>query len=221
MLEPRSGIPSASPHHHIYNMAHLGFGSTCGSTSAAVDALFTRHHDGSLQRSLGDSLKVVRVTEDSPLLPAAIQVIADAECGNSTAAPDPLLDWVYAPRTQGVFTPLAEPPSSHRARWFLWMATYAAHFGIARNSMYALVDERSRQVVGATITCPPGAIDFGRMSTGEMEQNLRKAGMEMAIEVLAHNRRNRWDAERHGRVQSECACAVEFWGSGRMLHRRV
>ena len=61
----------------------------------------------------------------------------------------------------------------------------------ARNGMYALVDQASGEVVAATITGPPGTVEFGRMSTGEMEVNLRKAGMEMAIEVLAHNRRNR------------------------------
>merc|ERR1711988_1375737 len=39
------------------------------------------------------------------------------------------------------------------------------------------------------------------MSTGEMEQNLRKAGMEMAIEVLAHNRRNRVLGEWQSQAQ--------------------
>ena len=182
-------------------MAHLGFGNTCGSTSSAVDALFTRQPDGSMARDVGGGLKVVRVTEDSPLLPAAIDVIARSECGSTTTAPDPLLDWVYSPRTEGVCTPLSQPPSKDRVAWFRWMATYSAYFGMGRNGFYALVDQASGQVVAATITGPPGTIAFGRMSTGEMEYNLRKAGMAMAIEVLVYCRRNNVLGEWQGRAQ--------------------
>jgi len=46
-------------------------------------------------------------------------------------------------------------------------------------------------VVAATVTQPPGTVEFARMSSGEMEQNLRKAGMAMAIEILVHNQRNK------------------------------
>jgi len=172
-------------------MAHLGFGNTCGSTTPAVDALFTKGKNGSMERDVGGGYSVVRVTEDSPLLPAVIDVIARSECGSTSTAPDPLLDWVYKPRSEGVYGPLSASPSSHREAWFRWMSTYSVYFGIARNGTYALVDQASRKVVAATVTGPPNTIEFGRMSTGEMEQNLRKAGMEMAIEVLAHNQRNK------------------------------
>jgi len=191
-------------------MAHLGFGNTCGSTSAAVDALFTRQPNGAMERDVGGGFKVVRVTEDSRLLPAAIDVIARSECGSTTTAPDPLLDWVYSPRTEGVFTPLPERPSSHREGWFRWMATYSAYFGIARNGLYALVDQASGQVVAATVTGPPGTVEFGRMSTGEMEVNLRKAGMEMAIEVLAHNRRNRVLGEWQDAAQQRAGVGKKY-----------
>merc|ERR1711959_34657 len=192
------------------NMAHLGFGNTCGTTSAAVDALFTRQPNGSIERDLGDRFKVVRITEDSPLLAAAIDVIARSECGSSTTAPDPLLDWVYSPRTERVFGALDAAPSPHRQRWFRWMATYAAHFGIARNGLYALVDKPSGDVVSAAVTGPPGTVEFARMSTAEMEINLRKAGMEMAIEVLAHNRRNRVLGEWQDAVQQKAGVGRNY-----------
>lgn len=172
-------------------MAHLGFGNTCGSTSKAVDALFTKQRDGTMERDIGGGFSVVRVTEDSPLLPAVIDVIARSECGSTTTAPDPLLDWVYSPRTEGVYGPLPVAPSSDRVEWFRWISTYSVLFGNARNGTYALVDQASRQVVAATVVGPPGTVEFGRMSTGEMEQNLRKAGMNMAIEFLVHNQRNK------------------------------
>ena len=121
-----------------------------------------------------------------------IDVIARSECGSTTTAPDPLLDWVYEPRhAEQVYGPLAAPPSKDRAAWFKWMATYSVLFGVARNGCYALVDQASGAVVAATVTQPPGTVEFARMSTGEMEQNLRKAGMNMAIEVLVHNQRNK------------------------------
>eukprot|EP00662_Eupelagonemidae_sp_cell21_P013608 gene13608-25481_t len=43
----------------------------------------------------------------------------------------------------------------------------------------------------AAVTGPPGTVEFGRMSSGEMEQNLRRAGMEMAIEILVQNPRQK------------------------------
>jgi len=173
-------------------MAHLGFGNTCGSASAAVDALFTRNKkSGAFERDIGDGLCVVRVTEDSPLLPAVIDIIARSECGSTTTAPDPLLDWVYAPRKEDVYEPLETEPSKDRQDWFRWFATYSVYFGIARNGTYALVDQASRQVKAAAVTGPPGTVEFGRMSTGEMEQNLRRAGMNLAIEILVKNQRNK------------------------------
>ena len=68
-------------------MAHLGLGNLCGSTTAAVDALFTKQSDNSLARDVGGGLSVVRVTEDSPLLPAVIDVIARSECGTTDTPP--------------------------------------------------------------------------------------------------------------------------------------
>ena len=85
------------------------------------------------------------------------------------------------------------------------MCTYSAWFALARNGLYALVDSAApRQVLAASITGPPAAIPYGSMSGGEMGDNCRQAGMEMAIEVLAHNMRNRvlgtWQeqAQQHG-----------------------
>jgi len=46
-------------------------------------------------------------------------------------------------------------------------------------------------VKAAAVTGPPGTVEFGRMSTGEMEQNLRRAGMNLAIEILVKNQRNK------------------------------
>jgi len=171
-------------------MSHLGFGNTCGSTSQAVDALFTRSKTGDGLRDIGGGFTVVQLSEGSPLIPAVVNVIGRSECGTTDTAPDPLLDWVYKPRTEDVFAPLAASPSDHRNAWFKWLAEYSVHFGIARNGAYALIDQASGQVVAATVTGPPGTVPFGRMSTGEMEQHLRKAGMEFAIEVLTRYPRN-------------------------------
>merc|ERR1712167_425350 len=45
--------------------------------------------------------------------------------------------------------------------------------------------------MAAAVTGPPGTVEFGRMSTAEMEQNLRRAGMNLAIEILVQNQRNK------------------------------
>ena len=186
-------------------MAHLGFGNTCGSASAAVDALFTKQKNGFMMRDVGGGFSVVRVGEGSSLIPAVIDIIGRSECGSTTTAPDPLLDWVYSPRTDGVYGPLAAAPSQHRSNWFKWFATYSVYFGIARNGTYALVHTASNQVVAATVTGPPGTVEFGRMSTGEMEQNLRRAGMELAIEVLVQNQRNKALGMWQEAAQKSCA----------------
>lgn len=181
---------------------NLGFADPYGTTSRAVDALFTRGIC-----DLGNGLRVVRVSDGDQLLPAVIECLAQGECGSTSTAPDPLLDWVYKPRAaEEVYRPLIAPPSPHRLRWFHWLMSYSAYFAIARNGLYALVDAADpRQVLAAAVTGPPGAIPYGRMSGGEMGDWCQKAGMEMAIEVLASGppaMRNRtlgtWQGQAHG-----------------------
>ena len=164
-------------------MAHLGFSDTYGSSSVAVKALFNRG-----ERDLG-SFVVVQVTDEgSPLFREVLNVLSRSECGSFETAPDPLLDWCYAPRTEDVFNPLPEPPSKERLAWFRWLMEYLSHFAINRNSLYALLQKESRKVVSAAIVGPPRTVPFDR-SLDEMGVNLRKAGMELAIEILTNNRR--------------------------------
>ena len=96
--------------------------------------------------------------------------------------PDPLLDWVYSPRSEGVCGPLPAPPSEHRAWWFRRIADNWVRFGIARNGTYALLD-RAGQVAAAAVTGPPGTVGMSMPETG---QNL-----EMTIEIRAINCRKR------------------------------
>ena len=177
----------------------LGFADPYGSTSAAVDALFTRG-----RCELPNGLVVLRVSDDNEsLLGATIDCLARSECGTVGTAPDPMLDWVYAPRKASeVFHPLGAPPPPHRLRWFRWLVAYSAYFALARNGLYALVSaDDPRVVLAAAVTGPPGTIPYGRMSGGEMGDWCQQAGMEMAIEVLAHNMRNRvlgtWQGQAH------------------------
>ena len=178
---------------------NLGFADPYGTTSGAVDALFTKGI-----RELGNGLRVIRVGDgDEQLLAAVIECLTTSECGTTSTAPDPLLDWVYQPRdASAVYKPLAAPPSPHRLQWFRWLVSYSAYFALARNGLYALVDTtNARQVLAAAVTGPPGTIPYGRMSGGEMGDWCQKAGMEMAIEVLANNMRNRvlgtWQGQAH------------------------
>jgi len=180
---------------------NLGFADPYGTTSRAVDALFTR---GACD--LGNGRIIVRVGDDA-LLPAVIDCLTRGECGTTSTAPDPLLDWVYEPRASGdVYRPLVAPPSPRRLQWFRWLMSYSAYFALARNGLYALVDAADpRKVLAAAVTGPPGTIPYGRMSGGEMGDWCQKAGMEMAIEVLATGApamRNRtlgtWQAQAHG-----------------------
>ena len=104
-------------------MAHLGFSDTYGSSSVAVKALFSRG-----ERDLG-SFVVVQVTDEgSPLFREVVNVLSRSECGSFETAPDPLLDWGYAPRTGDVFNPLPESPSKERLAWFRWLMEYLSHF---------------------------------------------------------------------------------------------
>ena len=165
-------------------MSHMGFSDACGSSSAAIDALF----DQNGTRDLGD-FRVVRINnEENPLFKKVVDILARSECGTSTTAPDPLLDWCYSPRTEDVFSPLASPPSYHRLAWFRWLMEYLGYFAINRKSLYALVKKESQKVVSAAIVGPPRTAAFDR-SYSEMGVNLRKAGMTLAIEILSENRR--------------------------------
>ena len=178
---------------------NLGFADPYGTTSRLVDSLFTRG-----ARDVGNGLLVVRVGEDDGMLSATIDCLAKGECGTTSTAPDPLLDWVYEPRAaEEVYGPLTAPPSRHRLGWFRWLMSYSAYFAVARNGLYALVDAAEpRKVLAAAVTGPPSTIPYGSMSGGEMGDWCQKAGMEMAIEVLAHNMRNRvlgaWQGQAHG-----------------------
>ena len=83
-------------------MSHLGFMDTYGTSSKAVDVLYTRQKNNTKVCELnGDDGKflVARIDhEESPLLPAVVDVIARGECGSTSTAPDPMLDWVYCAR---------------------------------------------------------------------------------------------------------------------------
>lgn len=195
-------------------MAQFGFGKTCGESSAAVASLFEKRTSaGDLERNLQHGLKVVQISEGSPLLPSVIDLIARGECGTTTTAPDPLLDWAYKPRpAEEVYKPLTTPPSEHRQRWFQWIATYSIFFGLDRNGVYALVEQTSNRVVAAAITGPPGTTQFGFLSTAEMEQNMRRAdrdgysepwSSEMVIGILIQNKRVHALAAWQGHMQEK------------------
>jgi len=173
-------------------MSHLGFTDSYGSSSKAVDSLFIRNSSGTYTRDVGGNFVVLRVdNESSGYFEASVDVISRGECGTTSTAPDPLLDWVYCGRTEkDICKPLPEPPSTHRKKWFRWLAHYLCLFGVNRNSLYALVDKQSNKVVAATVVGPPRTIPFDR-SADEMGRNLRKpvGGMEFAIDVLANNLR--------------------------------
>ena len=124
-----------------------------GKTTRAVDALFHKGEFG-MQRDLGE-FTVVRVGENSPLQKQVVDVLGRGECGTTKTAPDPLLDWCYKPRSEGVFGPLSEAPSQHRKDWFFWMAEYCMHYGCSRGGTYALIDKSSEKVVSAAVTGPP------------------------------------------------------------------
>ena len=70
---------------------NLGFADPYGTTSRAVDALFTRD-----ARELGNGLCVVRVGNGDQRLEAPVS--SDRVFGTTLTAPDPLLDWDYQPR---------------------------------------------------------------------------------------------------------------------------
>ena len=177
----------------------LGFADPYGSTSHAVDALFT---DG--KRAASNGMVVVRVGPTSPLLTEVIDVLGRGECGTGSTAPDPLLDWVFAGTdAQSMCKPLSSPPDKDRVAWFRWMAHYCAAFAMARGGLYALVNPGTGKVLAGAVTGPPRTISFGRMSGGEMGDNIREAGMAIGIDILANNMRMRaLGAWQHGIQES-------------------
>ena len=181
-------------------MAHLGLADPWGTTSAKASALLPRATgSGRKERMVGEKYKVVLVEgEHSPLLPQVIDVLTNGECGTTETAGDPLLHWAYA-GVDGVSAPLSAPPTAHRLAWFRWMAVYTVHFGISRNSTYALVEANDPgRVVAAAVTCPPRTVAFSK-SYEEMGINIRRAGMQMGQEILCTNLRQKslstWMAE--------------------------
>ena len=64
--------------HPTYNN-NLGFVDPYGSTSKAVDALFTKGKGGSLVREASNGMLVVRVTAESPFLPEALEILGRGE----------------------------------------------------------------------------------------------------------------------------------------------
>lgn len=137
-------------------------------------------------------MTVVRVEPESHLLRETIRVLGCGECGTLATAPDPLLDWVYAgTEAQSLCKPLSAAPDAYRRAWFQWMAHYCALFAVARGGLYALVDPETDKVVAGAVTGPPNATSFGRMSGGEMGDNIREAGMSIGQDILANNMRMR------------------------------
>lgn len=169
-------------------MSHLGLSDTHGSTSAAVNALFTLQNGLSVRSSGGH--KVVRISSmDHPLVPRVIDVLSRGECGTKMTAPDPLLDWVYTEPpslNQQSCAPLNENPTSHRLAWFKWLAEFSLQFGVARGGAYALLHKHTSQVVAAAVTAPPHTVHNMAMSCHQSD--LRRMGMDMAIAVLTHPR---------------------------------
>ena len=168
-------------------MSHLGFTDSYGSSSKAVDTLFTKNKNGTYVREAGNNFVIVRVdSEASGYFAGAVDVISRGECGTAETAPDPLLDWAYCGRTKNVCKPLPEAPSKHREKWFRWLSHYLCLFGINRKSLYALVDKDS-SLVAATVRPQEQSVD---RSADEMGRNLENhGGMDFAIDVLANNLR--------------------------------
>ena len=165
-------------------MSHLGLSDCWGKTSTAVDGLFTASGKGYMERDLGDGFSVMRVTSGSKLYKKTVDCIASGECGSTTTAPDPLIDWVYTKRSEGICEPLVADSSSHRREWFQFFAAFLVDFGIKRGGTYALVNKASGDVVSATVTAPPRTVH--NVTHTCYQGDLRKAGMKMAIEVLTN-----------------------------------
>eukprot|EP00948_MAST-09A_sp_MAST-9A-sp1_P003008 g3008.t1 len=166
-------------------MSRLGLSDPWGSTSKNVDNLFKRSKRGYMERQAG-KLRIVRVTKGSPIYNKAADVLAKGECGTKDTAPDPLLDWVYSERKEGICSALPENPSEHRSAWFKFLARFMLDFGVSRGGAYALVDPEKNEVVAATVTAPPRTVHNLIFTCHQAD--LREAGMGMAIQVLTHRR---------------------------------
>ena len=147
------------------------------------------------ERMVGEKTKLSS-SASIPLCFRRLLTCLRMKCGTTETAGDPLLHWAYA----GVdrFRSSA-PPTAHRLAWFRWMAVYTVHFGISRNSTYALVEANDPgRVVAAAVTCPPRTVAFSK-SYEEMGINIRRAGMQMGQEILCTNLRQKslstWMAE--------------------------
>ena len=165
MQTARAALPKSGASKKTDKMAH-----PFGFTSAAVDSLFTNG-----ERAAG-KFKVVRVNENSSLLPDVIELLARSECGTTSTAPDPLLHWVYSGKTTAG-APLSAPPSGDRMAWFRWLTEYCCLFAISRGGLYALLDPASRKVLGAAVTAPPSCVGLNEMSEEEAGIYCQKAGM--------------------------------------------
>ena len=185
---------------HPAFVSNLGFADPYGSTSKAVDALFARG-----RRDASNGMVVQRVRQSSKLFQETIEVLGRGECGTQAQAPDPLLDWGFAGTdAQSLCKPLSCAPDEYRQAWFRWMAHYCAAFAMARGGLYALVDPSTGRVVAAAATGPPKCVSFGRMSGGEMGDNIRDAGMSIGQDILANNMRMRaLGAWQHGVQESQ------------------
>ena len=185
---------------HPAFVSNLGFADPYGSTSKAVDALFARG-----RRDASNGMVVQRVCQSSKLFQETIEVLGRGECGTQAQAPDPLLDWGFAGTdAQSLCKPLSCAPDEYRQAWFRWMAHYCAAFAMARGGLYALVDPSTGRVVAAAATGPPKCVSFGRMSGGEMGDNIRDAGMSIGQDILANNMRMRaLGAWQHGVQESQ------------------
>jgi len=198
-------------------MSHLGFTDPWGTSSPAADALLTRSKlRGCLERDVGGGFRVVRIDHPgAALFREAVDVISRGDCGTAETAPDPLLDWTRAcdiPSEEHVpCVPLPGAPSATRQAWFHWMGEYHAYFAANRHSLYALV-ERGK-VVAAAYCCPPRTTPYDK-SYDEMGINLRKAGMGLAQDILANNRRMRslgaWQSEHQPPIGSAFFNIVMF-----------
>lgn len=169
-------------------MSHLGLSDCFGTSSAAVQKLFTRSSQGFMERDMGRFI-AVQVPMESSLYNKTIDMIARGECGTAKTAPDPLLDWVYAdrkPEDTCICKPLPEDPDSHRLAWFRFLAQFMVDFGCKRRGTYALLDKKTKQVVAGAVTAPPFTVHNAVFTCHQAD--LRRAGMPMAVEVLTHPR---------------------------------
>jgi len=129
--------------------------STDPKTSGAVNALF----DAKGEKDIGNGRKMVRVDEftNASRIGQVHALLSRAFCGTDTAAPDPVISWVYDPTdTSGTAgKPLSEAPSQERVKWFDYFWQLNANSCMPYGGVYALVDTATDKVIGAACTNPP------------------------------------------------------------------